>query len=149
MKLSEKLILEEISEAGTELRLLLRGLSIGQLIAMTRKQLKMSQRALAKRAKVPQPAISNLEQSKGQPNLATLRKILDALFCDLILVPVLRESPEALCKKQARKKAEKRVRYLKGTMSLEKQDPGERLLEELIKEETENLLKSPKLWDEL
>ncbi len=147
MKISEKLILEEISKRGKELYLLLKGLTVGQMVALIRKQFKMSQRILAKRARVPQSTISNLEQSKKQPNLATLKKILEALFCDLVLVPILREPIEVLRRKQARKKAEKHIRYLKGTMSLEKQEPDSRLLEELIKEETEELFKSNNLWE--
>ena len=80
--------------------------------------------------------------------MATLRKIMDALFCDLLIVPVLRGSLETLLLKQARKKAEKRVRYLRGSMNLEKQEPDALLIEALVKKEAEELLRSPKLWDE-
>lgn len=148
MRLSEKLVVEEVSRAGRKLQAALRGLAIGELVSMIRKQLKMSQRVLAMRARVLQSTISNLERSKKQPNLATLKKIMDALFCDLLIVPILRGSVEALLLKQARQKAEKRVRYLRGSMNLEKQEPDALLIEELVKKETEELLRSPKLWDE-
>lgn len=52
-------------------------------------------------------------------------------------------------RKQARRVAENNVRYLRGTMSLEEQEPDKKLIQELIKEE-EELLRSPgnKLWRE-
>ena len=147
MKNSEKIIINEVATAGYELRRILKGLAIGELIAMIRNQLKMSQRVLAKRAGVPQSTISNLEKSKKQPNLATLKKVFQALFCDLIIIPVLNESIENLLLQQARKKAEKRVRYLRGSMNLEKQEPDAKLIEELIKNETEEIVRSSKLWE--
>jgi transcriptional regulator with XRE-family HTH domain len=148
MRLSEKLLLEEVSRIGKKLQTALKGLAVGELISITRKQLKMSQRTLAMRAKVPQSTISNLEKSKKQPNLATLRKIIDALFCDLLIVPVLKGSVDALLLKRARQKAEKRVRYLRGSMNLEKQEPDALLIEALVKKEAEELMRSSNLWDE-
>ena len=147
MKSSEKIIINEVATAGYELRRVLKGLTLGELIAMIRNQLKMSQRVLAKRAKVPQSTISNLEKSKKQPNLATLKKVFQALFCDLLIIPVMDESIENLLLQQARKKAEKRVRYLRGSMNLEKQEPDAKFIEELIKNETEEIVRSSKLWD--
>ena len=146
MKSSEKIIINEVATAGYELRRVLKGLTLGELIAMIRNQLKMSQRVLAQRAGVPQSTISNLEKSKKQPNLATLKKVFQALFCDLIIIPVMDESIENLLLQQARKKAEKRVRYLRGSMNLEKQEPDAKFIEELIKNETEEIVRSCKLW---
>lgn len=148
MKAAEKLLLEEISKNGKELRHLLRGLSIGELIALIRKQLKMSQKILAKRAKIPQSTVSNLERSKKQPNLTTLQKVLNALDCDLIFVPLLRQPIDVLLRIQARKRAEKSIRYLKGTMSLEKQEPDSRFFDEILQEEIDKLLRSNKLWED-
>ena len=146
MKNSEKIIINEVRAAGYELLRILKGLTSGELIAMIRNQLKMSQRVLAKRAGVPQSTIANLEKSKKQPNLATLKKVFQALFCDLLIIPVLDESIENLLLQQARKKAEKRVRYLRGSMNLEKQEPDAKFIEELIKNETEEIVQSSKLW---
>ena len=53
-KPSEKLLLEEIASSAYNLRQKQRGLEIGKLITLIRSQLSMSQRALAKRTKVPQ-----------------------------------------------------------------------------------------------
>jgi transcriptional regulator with XRE-family HTH domain len=148
MRLSEKLVIEELASLGENLRKALKGLAIGELVALIRRQLKMSQRVLAARAKIPQSTVSNLERLKKQPNIATLRKILDALFCDLMIVPVLRESVETILFKVAQKRAEKRVRYLLGSMNLEEQEPDSKLVREMVKKETQELLNSSKLWDE-
>lgn len=145
---SEKLVLDEISEVGGRIRPLLRGMSIGQFIAMIRKQLGMSQKVLSSRAKIPQSTLSRVEQCKGDASLSTLKKIMDALSCDVILVPILRESIDVQRRKQARRVAEKQIRYLQGTMSLEKQEPDVRFFEALLKEKEEELLHSKtKLWE--
>lgn len=147
---SEKLLIEEIMQAAQKARVATRGLTIGALIRSIRTQLGMSQKALARRAGVPQSTISRIEQVERDANLATLNKILAAISCDLVIVPLLQDSIEAIRRKQAKKMAEKQVRYLKGTMNLEDQQPDAKFIEELIKQEEERLLQGPnaKLWDE-
>lgn len=148
--LSEKLLIEEITQAAQKTRVAVRGLTIGALIKSIRVQLGMSQKALAKRAGVPQSTISRIEQEERDANLSTLNKILSAISCDLVIVPLLQDSIDAIRRKQARKMAEKQVRYLKGTMNLEDQQPDSRFIAELIKQEEERLLQgsNSKLWDE-
>jgi hypothetical protein len=80
-----------------------------------------------------------------------LNKILNALSCDVIIVPLLQDSIDVLRHTQAKKVAEKRVRYLKGTMNLEDQQPDSRFVMELIRCEEERLLRggpNAKLWEE-
>ena len=145
---SEKLLIGEISRAGERLFRLLRGLTIGQLIGMIRKQLGMSQKVLSSRAKVPQATLSRLERDKGDVQISTVRKILGALSCDLMIVPVMRESIDLQRRRQARRIAEKHIRYLKGTMNLEKQEPDTDFLNELMKQKEEEILHSKtKLWE--
>lgn len=147
---SEKLILDEIVDAAHKLKISSRGLCVGEIIAMIRNQLGMSQKVLARIAKVPQSTISRIEGSKREPNLSTIEKILKALSCEVIIVPLLMEPIDVIRRKQARRVAENNARYLRGTMSLEEQEPDKKLIEELIKEEEEELLRSPgnKLWQE-
>jgi transcriptional regulator with XRE-family HTH domain len=147
---SEKLLIEEITQAAQKTRVAVRGLTIGALIKSIRVQLGMSQKALAKRAGVPQSTISRIEQEERDANLSTLNKILGAISCDLVIVPLLEGSIDNIRRKQARKMAERQVRYLKGTMNLEDQQPDSRFIEELIKQEEERLLQgsNSKLWDE-
>jgi transcriptional regulator with XRE-family HTH domain len=145
---SEKLLVQEASEAAQKAKEASKGLQIGALIKMYRSQIGMSQKYLSKRAEVPQSTISRVEKGESDVNLATLNKILAALSCDLVLVPFLLESVESIRLKQARKLAEKHIRYLRGTMSLEKQQPDSKLLEILLKEEETRLLQGPDsaLW---
>ena len=147
---SEKLLIEEIMQAAQKTRVAVRGLTIGALIKSIRVQLGMSQKALAKRAGVPQSTISRIEQEERDANLSTLNKILSAISCDLVIVPLLQDSIDAIRRKQARKMAEKQLSYLKGTMNLEDQQPDPRFIAELIKQEEERLLQgsNSKLWDE-
>jgi transcriptional regulator with XRE-family HTH domain len=146
---SEKLLIEEIAEAAKTTRKASRGLAIGSLIKLVRTQLRMSQAVLSKRAGIPQSTVSRIEQGRKESNLSTLNKILDALSCDLIIVPLLREPPDMICRKQARKKAETHLLYLKGTMSLEGQQLDTRFLEGFLKQEEERLLYSThlQLWE--
>ena len=147
---SEKLLIEKITQAAQKTRIAVRGLTIGSLIKSIRLQLGMSQKALAKRARVPQSTISRIEQEERDANLSTLNKILGAISCDLVIVPLLQDSVDAIRQKQAKKMAEKQVCYLKGTMNLEDQQPDSRFIAEIIKQEEERLMQGPnsKLWDE-
>jgi transcriptional regulator with XRE-family HTH domain len=148
--LSEKILIEEVRYAAKNASIAARGLSIGQLIKFIRQQLGMSQKALAVRAGVPQSTVSRVELGKRDVGLSTLNKILNAISCDLVIVPFLRGTIDEIRRKQARKIAEKQINYLKGTMNLEKQQPDKRFSEMLLKQEEENLLNGPnaKLWEE-
>lgn len=147
---TEKLFLSDLMKTASHLKALSKGLSIGEMIAIIRKQLGMSQGVLARLAKVPQSTVSRIETSKKEPNLSTLQKILKALSCEMILIPLLTESVESIRHKQAQCVAEKKIRYLRGTMSLERQEPDKKLLNELLKDEIDQLLRSSgkKLWQE-
>jgi len=149
-KKSEKLLLEQIGDSAQFLAQHQRGLSIGELIALIRVQLTMSQRAVARRAGVPQGTISKIESGQQQPTIPTLNKILNALECDLLITAVPRVGLEEVRYRQAVNKAKRMVEYLQGTMSLEKQTPDQKLLKEMIEEEVKKLLDSsgPELWDE-
>ena len=70
--------------------------------------------------------------------------------CDLIISAVSREGLQITRENQAMKKAKRKIQYLQGTMSLEKQDPDQALLRELMKDEVKNLLESSgsELWDD-
>jgi transcriptional regulator with XRE-family HTH domain len=147
---TEKLFLDEVSTAAKHLIHTVRKLHIGEFIKTIRKQLRMTQATLAKRANLPQSTISRIEKEITDPSLSSLVAIFEALHCELVVAPALKESIDSLCRKQARKIALQRVQYLRGTMNLEDQEPDKRLIEELIKKETEALLHNPsaKLWDE-
>jgi len=148
-KKSEKLFFEKIANSAKKLLTCQQGLEIGSLIALIRAQLGMSQRSLSKRAKVTQSNISKIESGRLQPNISTLKNILNSLECNLVISAFPREDLENIRKKQAKKQAENRIQYLKGTMSLEKQTPDSKLLKELINDEVIKLLhsSSSQLWE--
>lgn len=149
-KKSEKLFLEDTFHAGKGLQKKLRGLSVGLLIPLIRKQLGMSQRTLATRAKIQQSTIVRIESDRLDPNITTLKKIANAMGCDLLITLVPKSNLENIRKNQALLKAEQKIRYLHGTMSLEKQAPNPKLLKELLDDEVKSLLESSgsTLWDE-
>ena len=149
-KKAEKLFLKRITDSAKSLLQKQRGLEVGQLIALIRNQLSMSQRVLAKRSKVPQSTISKIESGRQRPNVLTLEKILDAMECNLLLAVVPREDLEKVRRNQARIKAQKKIQYLQGTMSLEGQEPDSEFIQELVNDEEKKLLDSSnaKLWEE-
>lgn len=149
-KKSEKLFLEGIFLAGKSLQKKLKGLSVGQLIPLIRSQLGMSQRILAARAAIQQSSVVRIESGHFDPNISTLKKIVEAMECDLVITIIPRTDLKTTRESQAKLKAEQKIRYLHGTMSLEKQAPNQKLLKELHDEEVKNLLDSSgsALWDE-
>lgn len=149
-KKSEKLFLEGIFLTGKVLQKKLRGLSVGQLIPLIRGQLQMSQRTLAVRASIQQSSIVRVESGHLDPNISTLKKIVGAMGCDLVITIVPKTDLDTTRENQAKLKAEQKIRYLHGTMSLEKQAPNQKLLKELLDEEVKNLLDSSgsALWNE-
>lgn len=144
---SEKILLQQIFQVNKGLLECQRGLEIGQLITLVRTQLKMSQRMLAKRSKIEQSTISRIESQRLEPNISTLKRILDAMSCDLLITILPRQDLEAIKQKQAQFKAEQKIHYLHGTMSLEKQEPSKKLLNELISDEIKSQLDSSHLWE--
>ena len=146
---SEALLIEEVTSASLKAKMATRGLGVGDLIRTIRTQLGMSQKVLANRAGVPQSTVSRIERGQSDMSVSTLHKILKALSCDLVVTPLLCDSVDTIRRKQARKVAEKQIRYLKGTMNLEDHQPDSRFIEELIKREEESLLQGPgsKLWE--
>jgi transcriptional regulator with XRE-family HTH domain len=147
---SERIFIEEVMSAARKLREATKSFSIGSLVKAIRKQLGMSQKVLARRAGMPQSTISRIENGQRDLALSTLNKILCALSCDLVISPLLQGSIDQIRQKQARKLAEKRIAYLKGTMSLEEQQPDSRFIEELLIQEEARLLhgSNEKLWEE-
>jgi predicted DNA-binding mobile mystery protein A len=149
-KKSERVFLEGIFLAGKALQKKLQSLPAGQLIPLIRRQLGMSQRILAARAKIQQSSVTRIESGRFDPNIATLKKIVEAMDCDLVVTIVPKTDVKTTRENQAKLKAKQKIRYLHGTMSLEKQTPNQKLLKELYDEEVKNLLDSSSsaLWDE-
>ena len=57
---------------------------LGEVVAKRREELSLSQIALAEKAGLTQADVSRLEQGKGNPTYATIKKIMTALQLKLI-----------------------------------------------------------------
>ena len=58
-----------------------------------RSALRMSQAQLSRRSGVPRPHIVSLEAGTADLRVGTLRRLFDAMFCDLMIVPRPRKRP--------------------------------------------------------
>lgn len=71
-------------------------LAAGQWVRTLRVALYMTQRQLAGRARVSQGNLALIERGRLEPQLATLRKIFNALSCDLLVLPIPRKRVSAI-----------------------------------------------------
>jgi predicted DNA-binding mobile mystery protein A len=117
-------------------------------IKAIREGLGMSTGQLAKRLRVKQPSVVALEQSeaKGSIELATLRRVAEALDCTLIYALVPNKPLEKIVRGKARTFVRRRLEPVEHSMLLENQkvtakDAGARL-EEVIRETNPRLF-----WD--
>jgi transcriptional regulator with XRE-family HTH domain len=66
-----------------------------------RSALRMSQAQLARRSGVAQHHIALVESRAVDPRLGTLRRLFDALYCDLLVLPRARKRPsDALAERE-------------------------------------------------
>jgi len=105
-----------------------------------REALGMSTAQLAKRLGVRQPSIIDLERSeeKGSIELATLRRVAEALNCSLVYALVPNQPLEMTVRERARALLRRRRRPVEHTMLLEDQDVAEpvsdRQIDDIIRE---------------
>jgi predicted DNA-binding mobile mystery protein A len=117
-------------------------------IRAIREALGMSATQLAKRLGVRQPSIVALEQSevKGTIELATLRRVAEALDCTLIYALVPNKPLEETIRERARLFLRRRREPVEHSMTLEDQrvarGDAERLLDEILRETSPR-----KFWD--
>src|SRR5437879_13085755 len=113
------------------------------MIRALRAELHMTQAQLAKRAGVTQPHLARIETGKVDPQLSTLRRIFDALFCGVLIVPQRLKAPQDVMLERVKAKARRNVLRVTGTMALEKQTPDEGTIRHLIRSEEARLLAHP------
>ena len=149
LSLSQKRALESWTKSLKKLPKELKALHISSLIKLYRKRLCMTQRQLAKRAGVTQPFIAKLERGSGEISTATLKKIFSALYCELIVVAMPLVDMDKIIEQQAEIRAKKKIRYLKGTMALEKQLPKRSMIKMLMNQEKAQLIdaQTSEIWD--
>ena len=146
---AEKRLLDKIMEAGQNLPQDVVGLTPQFIIQVIRKRLRMTQTQLAKRLKLTQSHYSKIESGKLHLTIDTFEKILRGLGFTLAIVPVAACPLDEVLEKQAFEAAQKKVKYIVGTMSLEDQKPSLEAINEMIEEEKKKLLdsKTSKIWD--
>ena len=112
-------------------------------IRTLRKALGMSSPQLAERLEVSKSQASQIERMEIEDRitLKQLRRVADALDCDLVYALVPRQSVENMIRDRARLKAETLVRKTDVQMKLEAQQLSKEKLEEQIKFETERLVR--------
>ena len=76
-------------------------LSPGGVVRGVRSALRMSQSQLSRRSGVPRAHIARLEAGRLSPRVDTLERLLDAMFCGQLLLPVPRVRPrEAVARRR-------------------------------------------------
>ena len=120
-------------------------------IKTIRSALGMSMSQLANRLGVSQPRIHSIERAEvdGTITMNTLRKVAEALDCELVYAFIPREGLEAMRQQQARSVAEKLMDRVSHTMALEKQEVSKETTEFQLQELINELLNEhPKrLWE--
>ena len=117
-------------------------------IRIIRHSLRMTQAELARRAGVTQPHLNGIERGKIDPQVSTLKRIFQALSCELVIEPrPIRPIQESL-RTQARSLALKRLKRSMGTMALEQQAPEADVFRQLLEKRTDEILSNPSenLW---
>ncbi len=114
-----------------------------------RKSLHMSQKQLAKRAKITQPQLSKIESGQAKITLETLERVFNALFCTAWILPLPNEDLGDVMKQRAKLTAKKKLESLVGSMALEEQLPSKEHLEKKIEEVADDLMRSgsTEIWD--
>jgi predicted DNA-binding mobile mystery protein A len=117
-------------------------------IRAIREALGMSMEQLANRLKIKQPSLADLEQSeaRGSIELATLRRVAEALDCTLVYALVPNKPLETMVRDRASAFARKRREHVEHSMLLEDQKvagkDAEARLDEIVRETNPRLF-----WD--
>jgi predicted DNA-binding mobile mystery protein A len=118
-------------------------------IKAIRQALGMSSAQLAKRLGMKQPSLAEIEQSevKGTIQLATLRRVAEALDCKLVYALVPNKPLDAIVSARARQVARHRLASVDHTMLLENQKVSARDFEPRLDELARDI-KLRTLWDD-
>jgi transcriptional regulator with XRE-family HTH domain len=114
----------------------------GDWIRMLRHRLRMTQAELAKRAHITQPNLAAIESGRADPQVSTLRRIYQGLWCDLTIEPRLKKPLDEILRGRARTVALKQLKHTMGTMALEDQAPDKEMFRRLLEKRTDDMLRS-------
>ena len=110
----------------------------------------MSAAQLAQRLGIKQPSVVALEQSemRGSIELATLRRVAEALDCTLVYALVPKKPLDAMVRDRARALAQQRLSSIEHSMRLEDQGVSGKISEAQLEEMIRNTNPS-RLWDDI
>lgn len=121
-------------------------------IRTLRKSLGITQTQLAQKLNITKQSMASIENSEreGTITLSTLRKVAEALNCDIQLGLVPRKSLEEIIKQRAWEKAKAIVNRTALHMNLEAQGTNTEFREKQIKELAEEFIRHPNkhLWED-
>lgn len=122
--------------------------SPGDWIRLVRLTLRMTQAELAERAHMSQPHLAGIERGRIDPQVSTLKRIFEALSCDLVIEPHPIQSIKDALRGRARSLALRRLKRSMGTMAMEGQAPRPDVFRQLLEKRTDEILNDPseKLW---
>ncbi|MBI5023379.1 MAG: helix-turn-helix transcriptional regulator [Candidatus Omnitrophica bacterium] len=80
-------LLEEHPQAALEHAKLFAELPLATQLAIMRRRRKLSQRALAKKMRTPQPHIARTENVEHDPRISSIVKAAKAVRCHVMLIP--------------------------------------------------------------
>lgn len=80
-------LLEEHPQAALEHAKLFAELPLATQLAIMRRRRKLSQRALAKKMRIPQPHIARTENVDHDPRISSIVKAAKAVRCHVMLIP--------------------------------------------------------------
>ena len=108
----------------------------------------MTQAELARRAGVSQSHLANIERGKIDPQIGTLKRIFNAMSCDVVVEPRPRKPIDEILRGKARSVALRRLKQSMGTMALEGQAPEADVFRKLLEKRTNEILNDSRvhLW---
>lgn len=120
-------------------------------VNMLRTALGMTLTQLAQRMKVSAPTLAKIEKGEraGTVSLNTLRKVANALDCELVYALVPRKDLEQMLTARARAVARRRLATVTHSMRLEAQAPSRKQTKRQFEQLTKELLEERprELWD--
>ena len=117
------------------------------IIRRVRNALRMTQAQLAKRAGMPQSHLAKIESGKVDVQLSTLRRLFRAVYCEIIVLPKFKKSPQAALAYRIQTLARQNVMR---ALSLENRRYKDKEIRALLDSEEGLLMNRPasKIWDE-
>ncbi len=121
-------------------------------IKAIREALGMSTAQLARRLKIKQPSVVDLEKSeaKGSIELATLRRVAEALDCTLVYALVPNKPLETMVRDRARSFMRKRQQQVEHSMLLENQKVARKVASKAAEARLDEVLRETRpslFWD--